>query len=361
MPSAPHPGIRLMYWPNEPLLPDGWFRQVGGRHAFEAMQHDGTLAALEIYSYRERRSAHASASAFEEQAIADIRRFSPDIVYVQHLIGTDLPESLWRRLRAEFPKTTLVFHEADPFDRVAKRIDAPTRAIIPHAHLVLISGLGDFSKIFAFPGGPPVELKPQGFPREHFALHDPLATPKTHDIVMIANRGNRRRLRFLYVPGGRRRARFALALSDLYGPRFALYGKGWSALSSARGSLPYFAQEQAIQSGRISANWDHFDHIDYYYSDRLPISLAAGVPHVTSYHRGYDQLFRGCPGFYACRSVAEAVETCRWLTSRPDRELVEEGLAARQWALDHLETDILFRRAYEQSLRAHQARLGAAV
>lgn len=347
-------GLRVMYWPNEPahLYPE--FTQAGGRAAFEAMAADGTIAALAIYSYRVERARCASAVAFERTAIAAIRAFAPDILFVQHLFGTDLREELWRTIRQELPRVTLVYHEGDPFDRGVKRIDRPTIAALRHAHLVLACGLGSLADIVGEHCHGPVGWLPHCFVRSRFARNDPAAAVKTHDMVMIGNRGTRRRLKMLYVPGGRRRADFATRLSTMFGTRFALYGGGWSHLAASRGNLPFFKQEEAIQSGRFTVNWDHFDGIDYYFSDRLPISLAGGSPHVTSYHVGYDHVFAGCPGLYACKTVAEAVETCRWLVGRSDDDLLAEGMAARDWVFERLEAEPVFRNGLEQAARAHR-------
>jgi hypothetical protein len=348
-----------MYWPNEPahLYPD--FTQAGGRAAFTAMAGDGTVDALEIYSYRVERARFDTLAAFERSAAEAIRAFAPDILFVQHMFGTDVSEPFWRMVRAEMPNVTLIYHDDDPFDRMVKRIDTATAAILPHAHLVLLSGLGDLADLFASRGAKAIRYMPSCFVTSHFAQHNPALAAKRHDIVMIASSGRRRRLKFAYVPGGRRRAQFVAELSSMFGTGFALYGGGWAGNPSARGKVPFFEQEPAIQSGRISANWDHFDHIDYYFSDRLPISLAAGVPHVTTFHTGYDRLFRDCPGLYACKTISEAVETCRWLLSRSDEDLLAEGLAARQWATVHLEAEPVFRNALQQSERVHRQAQGA--
>lgn len=347
-------GLRVMYWPNEPahLYPD--FTQAGGRAAFTAMAEDGTVDALEIYSYRVERARIGSAAQFEQSAAEAIRAFAPDILFVQHLFGTDVREEFWRMVRADMPRVTLVFHEGDPFDRGIKRIDKPTVAVLRHAHLVLACGLGSLADILAEHCKTPVGWMPHCFVRSRFAERDPTAAEKVHDLVMIGNRGTRRRLKMLYVPGGRRRAEFARRLSGMFGARLALYGTGWSHLEASRGKIPFFEQEAAIQSGRITVNWDHFDTIDYYFSDRLPISLAGGVPHVTSHHVGYDHIFAGCPGLYSCRTVDEAVETCRWLIGRSDEALLEEGLAAKRWVFDHLEAEPVFRNGLEQAVRAHR-------
>jgi len=348
-----------MYWPNEPahLYPE--FTQAGGRDAFDAMATDGTLSALNIYSYRVERAKFGSVTEFEQSALGAIRAFAPDILFVQHVWGTDLSEELWRAIRQELPQVTLAFHEGDPFDRSVKKIDAPTVAILKHAQVVLACGLGSLADILAAHATCPIGWLPHAFVKGRFATRDPRTATKTSDIVMIGNRGYRRRLKWLYIPGGRSRAALAQRLSEEFGSRFALYGKGWSHLAAARGSLPFFQQEEAIQSARITANWDHFDSIDYYFSDRLPISLAAGVPHVTSHHVGYDHLFRDVPGLYTCKTVTEAVETCRWLVGRPDRELMEEGLAAKEWVFAHMEAETIFRNGLEQVMRARHAGLAA--
>ena len=345
--------LRVMYWPNEPVrLPD--FTQAGGREAFNAMAADGTIAALNVYSYHRERARAAGPVEFERAAMAAIRAFAPDILFVQHLFGTDVGEGLWRTIRQEMPQVTLVYHEGDPFDRSVKRVDRPTIAALRHAHLVLACGLGSLADILGEHCDGPVGWLPHCFVRSRFAQRDPAAAAKTHDMVMIGNRGNRRRLKMLYVPGGRRRADFATRLSKTFGTRFALYGAGWSHLAASQGNLPFFQQEEAIQSGRFTVNWDHFDEINYYFSDRLPISLAGGVPHVTSWHVGYDHIFAGCPGLYACRTVDEAVETCRWLVGRSDEDLLAEGLAAKQWVFERMEAEPVFRNGLDQAARAHR-------
>jgi len=349
-------GIRLMYWPNEPAHLYPGFSQAGGRAAFQSLCNDGTIAVLDIYSYRVERARFPSAVEFERSAIEAIRTFDPDVLFVQHVWGTDVSEDFWRCLRQEMPGITLVFHEADPFDRRVKRIDTATIAILRHAHLVLACGLGTLADILGEYSDGPIGYLPHCFVKSRFAVLNPARAEKKHDIVMIGNRGNRKKLKWLYVPGGKRRAQLAERLSETFGTRFALYGMGWSKLTAARGSLPFFEQEQAIQSARITANWDHFDKIDYYYSDRLPISLAAGVPHVTTHHVGYDHVFADCPGLYSCKTIDEAVETCRWLLSRSDKDLLEEGLAAKTWVFANMEADVVFRRGFEQAAAAHRAR-----
>ncbi|WP_230772195.1 glycosyltransferase family protein [Sphingomonas sp. Leaf4] len=348
--------MRVMYWPNEPMrvaLP--W--QVGGRHGFEQLLADGDINALEIFSYRREPPGGEDVTAFHDRCSDAVLRFQPDILFVQHVQDTQVGEALWMRLRRENPRMTIAYHEGDPFDRRIKRIDAATISAVRHADITFACGLGTLADILSEHSRTPIQFLPHCFDIARFAQRDVRLATKEHDIVMIGNKGHRRLAKFLFVPGGRKRAQLARQLSDTFGTRFALFGNGWVGLAGARGRLPFADQEKAIQSARITANWDHFDEIAYYFSDRLPIALAAGVPHVTSYHAGYEFLFRDCPGLYSVRTVREAVECCRWLTSRPDAELLDEGLAGRAWIFRHLEATVLFRRAFEAILPVHQARI----
>lgn len=349
--------LRVMYWPNEPAHLYPQFTQAGGRAAFEAMLADGTISALQIYSQRVERAKFDKRESFEEAALNAVETFAPDILFVQHLFGTDVSEYFWSRVKIANPQLSIIYHEDDAFDPFVKRMDTATTAICRKADLTLISGRGALERHFKKVGSERVGYVPSCFPAERFARLSPTQREKAFDIIMIGNRGRRRRLKFLYIPGGRKRALLATRLSKIHGSRFALFGSGWNGIKSARGKLPFFEQERAIQSARISVNWDNYDTVDYYFSDRLPISLAAGIPHVTSWHPGYDNLFANCPGLYACKSIDEIIKTCRWLLSRPDTELLEEGLAAREWALAHLEANVVFRNAMEQAATLHQRKV----
>lgn len=347
---------RIMYWPNETkaALPDSL--QVGGRYSFESMEKDGTIGALNIYSYRLEKIRFDSDQEFEKSALKEITDFRPDILFVQHLAGSGVRRTLWNSIRNLMPGVSIIYHDDDPFDRVVKRIDEPTSGILKFCDLALISGLGSLADLFHLHGAKNIGYMPSCFDKKRFGRINPLDTPKKHEIVMIGSCGRRRKLKFAYLPGGRRRAQLVERLSEDFGDDFAIYGGGWN-FSCSKGPRPYVDQELINQTGRITVNWDHFDEIDYYFSDRLPIALSSAVPHVTTLHRGYDRIFKGCPGLYLCADIKEATETCRWLVSRPSGELLDEGLAAREWAFRHLEAEKVFREAVKQAVRAHAKRI----
>ncbi len=344
--------MRVSYWPNEPTVQGAPFLQSGARTAFQYLLASGQIQHLAVFSYRQ------IGMDFEAAAHAHLVSSAPDIIFVQHVTQARLPHGFWSRLRHRFPHITIVYHDEDPYDRRIKRIDRDMKDMLAVSDLVLVSGLGDLFAQYRALTSAQLRYLPHSFDTERFASADPAATQKTAQVVMIANRGTRRLLRSLYLPGGRNRARLAQRLTAHYGYDFALYGTGWHNLPSARGPVPFDQQQAAIQSGRISVNWDHFDTLPYYSSDRLPIALAAGVPHVTSHHPGYQFLFPDCPGLYALKTVDELVDCVHWLLSRPADELAAKGLAARDWITAHYQSRHVYAQAMALALETQRQRQG---
>ena len=80
-----------------------------------------------------------------------------------------------------------------------------------------------------------------------------------------------------------------------------------------------------------------------YSSDRLPISLACGVPHITNYQPGYEHIYQDVPGLFIIKSPAEAADIALYLLSLPIDERIELGLKAAQYARQHLHATVVYR------------------
>lgn len=348
--------MRFMYWPNESDTTDPLSLQVGPRKTFSKLQNVGRITELSIYSYRAQRERHSTQDSFDAEALAFVRENRPDVLFVSHPGGSTIGPTLWKSLRREFPELTIVYHEGDDYGRFIKPIDRPMQALLEVADLVMIPGLGGLRNRFAAKTSGQVRFLPTFFDSDRFITSDPREAEKRDDVVLIGNRTNVLGMPFLFLPSGRKRARLVSSLSRHFGPRFALYGSGWGDAASARGRLDYRAQEAAIQAGRISVGWSNFDRTPYCFSDRVPISLAAGVPHVTSWQPGLEQIFEGCPGIYFCKTVEESLDCCAYLLSRSDDSLLAEGLGGRQWVKSNLEAEVIFTRAFEMVQEALESR-----
>ncbi len=335
--------FRLLHLPNEEVL-DNKKKQIGARKAFQKMLDDGELSGLHTYSFLyESSQLEGGYEAACVKILEEAREFKPDVIFWQHIDIFKISQDFLLELKNISSKPKLIYHEADPYGRYFKTFSEPMKVMVKEADMVFLVGLGIFAQLMMEHGAKRVYYAPHNFDNIRSGTPWEPTLKREEDLVMIANLGNTR-VPGRYFPGGKRRKLLAKKLSERFGRRFALFGRGWDDLEASRGMLPFDMQEETIRSARISINWDHFDTVPYYFSNRLPISLAAGVPHITCYHPGYEHVFKDCPGgLYAVKTIDEAVETAQYLLSLPDEYLIEEGRKGREFVFEHLEANTVYR------------------
>ena len=79
-----------------------------------------------------------------------------------------------------------------------------------------------------------------------------------------------------------------------------------------------------------------------YASDRLSISLACGVPHITNYQRGYEHVFSNIPGLFIIQSPKEAADVALYILSLPIERRNEMGYLASEYARKNLEATVVY-------------------
>jgi spore maturation protein CgeB len=92
----------------------------------------------------------------------------------------------------------------------------------------------------------------------------------------------------------------------------------------------------------MSVNWGQFDEIGMYCSDRLPISLACGVPHITNYQPGYEHVYANIPGLFIVKSPREAADVAIYLLSLNIDTRIELGLQALDYARRKLHASVVY-------------------
>ncbi len=327
--------MRFFYVPNENTEGD----QVGPRKAFALLHAQGRLSAYTAYSYLVERSRAADQPQAMERLAAAVEAFQPDVIFFQHLNRSYPVDSAYiRRLKSVASRPRFVWHDPDPYGRFIKPIDATMKAALAETDLAVVKGLGYFSEAVRRAGARRVLFAPESFDDERFGHARASVLSRPLDAVMIANLNCLKRIPWLFMPGGRSRKTTARLLHRAYGDRFAVHGagQGWNDEPYCRGPVAFDRQEAAIQSAWISVNWSQFDEIPFYFSDRLPISLAAGVPHVTNWQRGFEHALPEPRGVYFVHSPAEALDAVDWLLSKPREQLVEIGLQGQAYARERL-------------------------
>jgi hypothetical protein len=327
--------LRFFYIPNENVEGD----QVGPRKAFRLLHEQGELSALGSYSYLvERQRFKTQAEALEDLYQASAA-FGPDLIFWQHLNSSyPVEREFLRRLKALPSKPKLVWHDPDPYGKLIKPIDPIMKNAIAECDVAILVGLGYLAEDVRKAGAPRLLFAPHSYDDERFGQPWQGTLERKYDAIMIANLTCLKRIPFLYLPGGRYRKVMSRAFYGAYGDRYAVFGagQGWDGEPYCRGPIAFNQQESTIRSAWLTINWGQFDKIAMYSSDRLPISMATGVPHITNYQRGYEHLFPGAKGIYFVHSPGEALDVADMLLSMPREQLIEIGQEGVRYARERL-------------------------
>ena len=275
--------MKILYIPNErPGKP-----QTGFRRSFTNLRTSGLIQDLSVFSLQLRILNGGEPEVEISNLIKRVRDFQPNIIFIQKAELTGLRKRHIRRMRqaADFK---LIYHEGDPYTGPLHPLPLASRAVGNQSDVVFTVGDGVFARNFRNAGARDVRYVPHCFELDLVGEYKQVdETEKIHDVVVVANRHTPR---FRGLPNWRERIRFVQQLQHRFGDRLGLYGNYWDGIG-AKGPTPFAQQSETIKSGWISANWDHFAGESKYFSDRLPISLAAGSVHATTWHPGYDELF----------------------------------------------------------------------
>jgi hypothetical protein len=337
-------GERLLYVPNEMQLGG----HVGPRRTFEHLLATGRIEAYEAVPLPLHVSERGPRAALDG-LLAVAERLRPSLVLWQHPSSLDIPSDVFSRLQAA--GAYLVYHEADAYGRVRKRLPIGARQLAAAADLTLTVGTGAQFAALRRGGARSIGYVPSSVDLSRFG-GDWFPTPdRKFDVAFIGNRVAGRLPGIGAIPGARRRVELARGLGSLLGARLALYGDGWSGFIGARGRLPFDAQSEAAREAWLTVSLNHFDHIPHYFSNRLPIGLAAGVAHVTHTQPGYDELFvDGCELFLT-GSVRATVERVESLLAGPRENLDDVGLNGQALARHRLADEVVYPRMLEVAVQ----------
>lgn len=300
------------------------------RRAVQSLLAEGVLEDAVIIPFPALLLSGRTAAEVNALTLDAARKLDATCILWSHTGDLSVPFDVTSDLRRLPSRPALGHWEGDAYVTWYKPLPKPQWQLLPHCDVIFLPGrlpiLGRLRSrgchdIRYVPS--PTDVGRHGAPLVRHA-------PPEFDVVTIGNR-IRSRVPFRTMPGARQRARLVRRFCREFGPRFAVFGEGWSGPSS-HGSVPFREQTSVYARGRIVLANAHL-HAPYTFSNRLPIAMSSGVPVVHSVIEGSPLLFGTDPPLRFFAGEDEALAAVRDLLARPQEELDALGEAARALAL----------------------------
>lgn len=231
-------------------------------------------------------------------------------------------------------KPIWIYDERDVYGYIRKPLPKTVLKFASYCDLVCVCNFGTMMKRFIKNGSRRIEYLPHCYDYNFGSEWNPTFV-REFDIIMIANR-SKSKIPFLSMPGIKEREQIVLKFAKQFGSKFAIFGKGWDKFPCNKGPINFFDQEKILRNSWLSIGMDHFYTYDGYYSDRLPIALVSGIPHLTYKTPGVDKLFEDKKDLFFFETTEEALSLTQQLLKLPKEELIEMGQVTRKKFLDSL-------------------------
>ncbi len=315
---------------------------VGHEQAYRTLVDAGYLASVDIVSWRGSNGHLPQGNLESVLTLLETRTYDVVVVWSSgHFPGT---RASFDRLNAAMKSATLLYWEGDSWGR-GKPVTREMRWWLQRADVVISASGDPQPHMLLNAGAREVRFSPQVvdegvFATEYSSNWSPPATSR--GAIMIGSYEARIPI-IGGMPGDGERRRLARALRKRFGGTFTLRGRGWPS-SWAVSPVAYEGQVREIATHRVSANWDHYPRYADSSSDRLPIALLAGRPHVAGRHPGMEWLPGPEVGFFQESTVSAVVDRVGELIDDPQR-CARLGAEGRRWVVGRL--------CAEQAVRYH--------
>lgn len=333
--------MKWLYVPNE----NHTGMQVGPRIAFEKLYADNRLKEYHTYSYLVRQKELGQHAQAQADFLQTVERIQPDVIFIQRTTDRyPMDRDFLRKIKSVNSKPKLILYEEDPYGHIVKRLDKTMQAVVAESDMIFIGGTGYLLDLYRRAGATRMRFAPHSYDSMRFDTPWQPTRQRKWDAVMIGNLSCLKKIPFLFMPGGASRKKTAQHFYHFLGDRFALFGggQGWNNAPYCQGKIAYEKQGDVIRDAWMSVNWGQFDEIGMYCSDRLPISLACGVPHITNYQPGYEHVYANIPGLFIVKSPREAADVAIYLLSLNIDTRIELGLQALDYARKKLHASVVY-------------------
>lgn len=289
----------------------------------------GELAALESVSHRT--SEMSTADQTFLTVLDRVQSRNHDVVVIWTPGNFPHTSIEFERLEKALGSRPLLYWEGDPWGK-GKPITRQMKWWLGRADIVFSTGGLTQANLYMGVGAKRVAHVANTYCHLKFAEAEAHSPAPTTDCGVVVIASNLARIPYLTgVPGSVGRRALVSGLRDDQSLGLRLLGAGWPRGWSA-GRVAYARQIDELRRGRVTANWDHWPRVPDYSSDRLPISLIAGRPHVTTRHPGGSWLPGEEVGLFQESTPGGVRDRVRSLLDLDPAVTYKMGVAAHSWA-----------------------------
>jgi hypothetical protein len=301
----------------------------GQLDAYRRLVDTGEIAALEAVSHR---TSGASTVDQTFRVVLDrIQSSHHDVVIIWTPGGFPNTPTQFDQLEEALGSRPLLYWEGDPWGK-GKPITKQMNRWLRRADIVFSTGGSSQAQLYMAAGAKRVLHIVNTYCHLKFAEAETNAPSPVTDSGVVVIGSNLARIPYLTgVPGSVGRRQLVSRLRNDRSLGLRLFGAGWPKGWSV-GQIAYARQTNELRKARVSANWDHWPRTPEYSSDRLPISLIAGRPHVTTQHPGGEWLPGEDEGLFQEPSPRLVHDRVRRLLDLDPSVTYQMGVAAHSWA-----------------------------
>lgn len=256
--------IRVMFLP----LNYGTIKQDGVYDAFEALGCN-----LRVFDYMTKYLHVKNNRKVRKQLEDEVAEFKPNLLHLQIQHATVIDSATINNLKNKYPNMIITNWTGD----VRNYVPPTYKAIAKVSDYNLISSTGQLDK-FRNEIGKDIKYWQIGYnPKLYKPFSGNENITKKYDVVFAGNYTNKEK-----YPGTSTRLETCQLLRKEFGERFGLFGHGWPRGSiKINGSWEQRRMTELYQKSFSTVSVSHYNDIEHYFSDRLLMCLASGIPTIS--------------------------------------------------------------------------------
>lgn len=256
--------------------------------AFEELIAEGTLTGFDVVPFLHLRAQGVADSEIVQTIKRTVVEGGHELVIWMHTGSLTVPDDVLTAIIESPARPKMAYWEGDSYHPWYKPLPPQMAAIMRRCDAVFMPCGGPVLTTLRRAGVRRVLYAPSCASGTRFPHVWRADETHEHDIVVVGNRVSSR-IPFKTMPGARRRAVIVKALIKRYGRAVAVYGSGWTG-SNALGPIAFDEQTEVYRKARLTVGVNNSTY-PYVFSNRLPITLAVGVPVLYRRNPGFDGIF----------------------------------------------------------------------